>query len=615
MKAIIGNKKYSIKTDTFSSEDEIEQRSTCSFSIVDKYNEYDFKKGLPSRIINYNNDAEEVFSGYLENSDKHRISYPNAYMHDITLIDMHYLADKRRISYAARNKLAGDIIKDIVDLKLVEEGVWYDVDFLLTQTVDLNHTLNLTDEISLSQTMSDFLEYLYGITGTLFSIEDGRIIIETRANFVSTEQLISSVAEKVNFWWKIDSNKMLSFKARDSNPADWELTPSDIRETPTVKTGNPLYRNQQIVKGPVGITGEQTDIVRGDGDTKAFPVSFPIAKEPTIEVSLAGGAWTGKTVEKKGNAGAEWYWEPESDIITQDNTGTRLTSADRVRCTFIGQFKLVALTYDSQLISKQADIDGTSGIVEDAIDVGNVEGSEAAIEIGNAKIAKYGVDSKQLSFQTMRNGLQAGQLITVNDLAGTGIDDGEKLLITGVTKFDEQGLIFNSVQAVKGPKHRTWEELFTELSNRASLVVNQNIGETEILVIPLDFSKTWTFAENPNIFRRLVADGTYAADGIYTPNFRPQDRVTHIAWYNGTTELGRQEVSRTDVNTDNEVETLSYLGPNSANADITHFAWVGGHKSTEEIGTGVLVDKQVYDIIKEETESLQITKNDYSWNF
>ena len=264
MKAIIGNKKYSIKTDTFSSEDEIEQRSTCSFSIVDKYNKYDFKKGLPARIINYNNDAEEVFSGYLENSDKHRISYPNAYMHDITLIDMHYLADKRRISYAARNKLAGDIIKDIVDLKLVDEGVWYDVDFLLTQTVDLNHTLNLTDEISLSQTMSDFLEYLYGITGTLFSIEDGRTIIEARANFVSTEQLISSVAEKVNFWWKIDSNKMLSFKARDSNPADWDLTPSDIRETPTVKTGNPLYRNQQIIKGPVGITGEQTDIVRGD---------------------------------------------------------------------------------------------------------------------------------------------------------------------------------------------------------------------------------------------------------------------------------------------------------------------------------------------------------------
>ena len=614
MRAIISNTTYSIKTNTFSAEDEIEQRATCSFSVVDENNEYTFQKGQPISIKDYD---EEIFSGYLETSDKYPLGHIDSYMHDIMCVDMHYLADKRRISYAARNKLAGDIIKDIVDQKLYEEGVWYNVDYDGTQSIDITtDRLDLSNNFNLTDNFTTFFNYLFGATSTLESIELGTEIIETRANFVPTEQLISSVADKMNYWWKIDSNKMIHFKSRESEPADWQLEPRYIRGLPTTKTGNPLYRNQQLVKGPIGITEQQVDVERGDGDKKAFPVSFPIAEEPTIEISINGGAWQTQTVGRKGvDDGFQWYWEKESDIITHDNAESRLTSNDRVRCTFIGQFKIVAQTYDPNLISKQADIDGTSGIVEDAITVGNVEGREAAIEIGNKKIQKYGVDSKELKFQTRRSGLKAGQLITVRNLDAMDIADGEKLLITKTSTFDENGQIFYDISAVKGPKHRTWEEFFMELTKRAELVVSEGIGETEILIIPIDFSKTWTYAENPNIFRQLKADGTWQADGTYTPNFEPQHRVTHIAWFNGTTELGRQERTQQDVNTADRVDTLTYLGPNSANQTITHFGWIGGFRATEQVGTGVLIDKQPYDLIKKETEALQISRSDYSWNY
>lgn len=448
------------------------------------------------------------------------------------------------------------------------------------------------------------------------TIEDGEEILETRANFVPTEQLISSVADKVNYWWKIDSNKMIHFKSRESEPANWELEPEYIRGMPTTKVGNPLYRNQQLVKGPVGITEEQVDIERGDGEKRAFPLSFNVAEEPTIEISINGGAWQSQTVGRKGvDDDFQWYWEKESDVVSQDRSETRLTSNDRVRVTFIGQFKIVAQTYDPNLIAQQKNIDGTSGIVEDAITVGNVEGREAAIEIGNSKIEKYGVTSKQLKFQTMRSGLKAGQLITVRNLDAMDIADGEKLLITKTSTFDESGQIFYDISAVKGPKHRTWEEFFVELTKRAELVISEGIGESEILIIPIDFSKTWTQAENPNIFRKLKADGTWLADGTYTPNFEDNDRVTHIAWFNGNTELGRQEYTQQDVNTADRVNTLTYLGPNSANDDITHFGWIGGFRATEEVGTGVLIDKVAYDLIKEETEALQISRSDFSWNY
>lgn len=517
------------------------------------------------------------------------------------------------------NKPAGTDIKVYVKY---EGSNWEEVSnggkMLSIPSIPLNHNFYFKIELyssSLSATPS-MKNLSIKVNNVKYTIEDGTEILETRANFVPTEQLISSVADKMNFWWKIDSDKVLHFKSRDSEPADWQLEPQYIRGLPTAKTGNPLYRNQQLVKGPIGITEEQVDVERGDGDKKAFPVSFPIAEEPTIEISINGGAWQTQTVGRKGvDDGFQWYWEKESDIITHDNAESRLTSNDRVRCTFIGQFKIVAQTYDPNLISKQADIDGTSGIVEDAITVGNVEGREAAIEIGSSRIEKYGVDSKRLKFQTRRSGLKAGQLITVNNLTSMGINQGEKLLITRTNTFDENGQIFYDIEAVKGPKHKTWEEFFMELTKRAELVVSEGIGGTEILIIPIDFSKTWTFAENPNIFRKLKADGTWQADGTYTPNFEPNDRVTHIAWFNGDTELGRQERTQQDVNTADRVDTLTYLGPNSANENITHFGWIGGFRATEQIGTGVLIDKQPYDLIKKETEALQISRSDYSWTY
>jgi hypothetical protein len=73
------------------------------------------------------------------------------------------------------------------------------------QGVELKYktTLNATDT-SITPT---FDEVNIDVLTDNASIEDGTEILETRANFVPTEQLISSVADKMNFWWKIDSDK------------------------------------------------------------------------------------------------------------------------------------------------------------------------------------------------------------------------------------------------------------------------------------------------------------------------------------------------------------------------------------------------------------------------
>ena len=615
MRSYINDKLANIGTNTFNLEDEINNRSICNFTVIDEDNNFKFEKGMPIKIIDEDiiigdlltqsvdlnrtldlsytfdlNDSFEkfidylfgvdalsifqsVYQGYVETSTKIPITNQSNYVHDIECADMHYLADKRRISYSAQNKLAGDIVKDLVDLKLYEEGVYYNID----------------------------------------SIEDGQEIVETRANFVPVTQVLDSLAEKTGFWWKITEDKELKFKNYESEQSDFNASPSIMRN-PKVQYGNPLYRNQQIVKGPIGITELQTDSFQGDGETRSFTVGFSISKEPAIYVDRGSG-FVLETVGKKSiNADSQWYWEVEDATVTQERSETVLSPTDILKVEFIGQYKIVAQTKNPQEIYRQSQLDGTSGIIEDAINVQGVEGNAAAIAEGNAKLQEFAKKSTKLNYETRQSGLKAGQFQEVYGLSELNIIDGERLLVTKVNTYDNNGIIFYQVEAVKGPRYHSWSEFFKELSMRAEIFVREGIGESEILVIPIDFTKNWTETEHPNIFTEVYPSETlYPSEDLY-PMFDAEDRVKGIVWFNNTTELGRQELTQQTGETTANIETLTYLGPNSANESITHFGWYGGFNGTESMGTGVIVDKQAYSFTKTQQDSLQITKYDYKWD-
>jgi len=615
LRSYINDKLANIGTNTFNLEDEINNRSICNFTVIDEDNNFNFEKGMPIKMIDEDiiigdlltqsvdlnrtldlsytfdlNDSFEkfidylfgvdalsifqsVYQGYVETSTKIPITNQSNYIHDIECADMHYLADKRRISYSAQNKLAGDIVKDLVDLKLYEEGVYYNID----------------------------------------SIEDGQEIVETRANFVPVTQVLDSLAEKTGFWWKITEDKELKFKNYESEQSDFNASPSIMRN-PKVQYGNPLYRNQQIVKGPIGITELQTDSFQGDGETRSFTVGFSISKEPAIYVDRGSG-FVLETVGKKSiNADSQWYWEVEDATVTQERSETVLSPTDILKVEFIGQYKIVAQTKNPQEIYRQSQLDGTSGIIEDAINVQGVEGNAAAIAEGNAKLQEFAKKSTKLNYETRQSGLKAGQFQEVYGLSELNIIDGERLLITKVNTYDNNGIIFYQVEAVKGPRYHSWSEFFKELSMRAEIFVREGIGESEILVIPIDFTKNWTETEHPNIFTEVYPSETlYPSEDLY-PMFDAEDRVKGIVWFNNTTELGRQELTQQTGETTANIETLTYLGPNSANESITHFGWYGGFNGTESMGTGVIVDKQAYSFTKTQQDSLQITKYDYKWD-
>jgi len=567
--------------------DKIEERTVCSFTVIDLDNVYDFKKGIPVNI-NSNlawgeanvtwgeadiswGDESLYFSGWIDKAIKtepdNGIFYWNIYC-----IDSHYLADKRIIAKAYANTRVGDIVTDIFETYLEEEGV------------------------------------------TLGTIEDGSIAIEAVFNYIPITDALNSLAEKSGFWWRIDHNRVLHFRSRSGNVAPYELSSGEvtiIKGSIDVENSNSQYRNKQYVRGAKDITDPQAEIRLGDGENQTFTVGYPIAKVPTVEIDVGAG-YISQTIGIRGlEEGKDWYWARGDNTITQDSGGDILASTDTIKITYQGEFDVVVVTLnqDEILDTQTTETIGT-GIVEDVFDDRSLTGRESAFDVANGKLKKYGQLSKVVRLTVIEKGFEPGQIATVN-LPKYGIHN-EEFLITKIDTFteDKGKIIYYSIEAVKGVNNQSWANFFYNIAKQGrEFVIRENISEQQVLVTLEEFTKDWEQTEDPNIFKSTIASETTFPSVSTYPMFKEVDRVKYIAWYVGGVEADRKLVAKR-INSEDEIFTLSYLSPLDANVEISHIGWFGGINATLSTGTGVEVDKQVYIKSKTELESVQIEKTD-----
>jgi len=467
------------------------------------------------------------------------------------------------------------------------------------------------------------------------TVEAGAEFDEFQANYVPASQVINSLAEQSNYWWKIDKNGDLFFLPKEYRDSGYVLEKSDIKGKPEVKQGNPLYRNVQYVKGAQNTTDEQTETQFGDGEKQSFVVGYNIKEVNSVEVDRGDG-FQFETFGLKGREeGKNWYWERNNDTITQDDDETLLASTDRVRITYIGMYPAVTQERNDDAIANQQEIETTTtGRVEDAVSE-NIEGRDAALDFANRKLTKYAQESTTLSWETRHTEHEAGHLIEVN-LPEFELD-GEKLLITKVTVRDQNGHIFYDVEAVRGPRHQTWSEFFNELKVRAEKEFREGISAEDVLVIPYDFEKTWTDDDKPNIFRLIYPDtgdiweegfdisqswnnydterwsegrfDLFPDNDVYS-SFEADDRVRYIAFYRAGDEVFRKEISQQSPPGQPPIESETYIGPEEFTGTINDIKWFGGFRASQSVYSGVEIDSINFEESKTELEAYQITRID-----
>jgi len=538
---------------SWSMDDTIGARSSTQFTAISKVLSTVYAKGQPVEVYE---GADLLFSGYIEKVSRRIITGVSYF--PITAVDNCYLADKRVIAASYQNETAGNIVTDIFNTYLDDEGV------------------------------------------TIGTVQTGTTIQEAVFNYVRVSDALDSLAEKAGFWWNIDKNKELHFVARETYTAPFQVSEKDMEKgSVSVEKGNQHYRNKQYIKGGKDITDPQTEHFKGDGVNQTFSVGYPIAKVPTIKLNNVS-----QSVGIRGlDENKDWYWAKGSNAITQEREDTPKISTDDLAITYQGEFDIVVVTYDQAAISDRQNVEGTTGIIEVVDDEPSASGRATAFQTANSKLRKYCTLGRTIKFRTWKAGLAAGQILTVNR-SDYGLD-GVEMLIETINVSKKESTIWYDVTATENGTSDTWAKFFYKIASKQIYAVRENIGEDEVLTILEQFSKTWAISDNPNMFKEVYASASlYPSTSLY-PMIAYADRVKRVKLLNASNAVLLNKAITT-VNGEETGEVLStlYVSPNEANGSIAKVSWYGGKFEN------ILMDQQVYVHSKTELESIQIDKTD-----
>jgi hypothetical protein len=580
------------KIDEINISDTLNERSTANVTIVSPNGTLMVHEGMGIQI---ERDDEVVFKGFVSDATESRLGFGGSRTYSLACIDMHYLVDKRVVTAAYQDTTAGDIVKHIRENVLASEGIREGV------------------------------------------ILPGPTLRAISFNYQRVSDVFQELATRAGFWWAVNPDKTLDFTPPLMTEYVWAgseevyagseevwagaiaslLPPIEVdidevafSESVALSKKAPGYRNRQWIKGGRDRTTEQTETQHGDGEQRSFLVGFPIAQEPTVEVSRDGGAFTEETVGVAGlQEGRQWQWSFSSNTISQDTAETVLGPTDRVRVTYIGLFDVMVVVDDGPEQANRQNIDGGTGIVENVIVDRTFQSRDAAFQMAGEMLAHFIPDSQTLRFTTTRTDYYPGQVHKVT-LPGTDFDQREGL-VTTVEHFSRAGRPHAVVTVISGPQEGSWEAWLGRLSQKLEKAMDPGGSEVEVITILEPFLKEWTEVETPNIFRETRV-GTAKVGSAY-PEFLPEHRVRYLSWFYGGVELGRKPLTHQSGADTNEIVTTVLLVTSDALGDIDEFGWWGGHKATAALGTGVEIDRRAYVHTKTDIEQIQTVRTDRRW--
>ena len=542
-------------------------RSTAMFTIIDVGANHHFEKGQVVEIRDMTGDT--VFGGLIEEVTEQLITTPSdpILTHDVQAADYTRLADRRLFVGAYEEGVAGDIVRDILDV-LAEDGI------------------------------------------TEGTIQDGTLLERQLFPYTTCSEALDRLAELCGFIWFVDYDKKLYFIDRTTYAAEWTLDDyNDVLEgSVSVSSGNPAYRNVQYITGGAALTDTMTEYFVGDGYTRSFTVGFPIATEPEIYINDVQ-----KSVGIGGvESGQAWYWNKGNNTVTQDSSEQVLSSNDVLKVVYIGRFSLIAKVSQAAQITARRAVEGFGSGKYERIDADpTLADHAAAIEAARGKLLSYAVVGKKITYRTIRPGLAAGVIQHIK-LPVHNVDD-DCLIISIHVTFGEGPSQYNyimpiyEVEAVTGPVDKSWEMLFCELADMARKKNDETVTVADAGTVQglEEFSKTWQPTEHPNPFITVFPDGSTTPASVDFPCLDPNDRLKYVVLYTNGAEFFRTPVT-SQTQTTTEIDSICIIQANEANGTpISRVGLWGGDTCSQTVGTGIEMEKHTFVKTKNQLETIQ----------
>ncbi|AFK87413.1 MULTISPECIES: hypothetical protein [Thermoanaerobacterium] len=466
-----------VRTESLQIDEAIGERSTCQFDVKYLPGELNLQPGTQISIIEIES-GEYLFAGTIDNIDSEEIiqDFPLYIQASIQCADWQQICDRRIVSEAYENVLAGDIVKSIIDSYLAPEGITYTMD----------------------------------------SIQDGPTVLQAVFNYVPATDCFDKLSDLAGFNWWIDSNKVFYFCDRATIVAPYTLDGNFKVFNMKMTDNRDNYRNRQYIRAGKGTTDPQTETFKGNGVQKTFTVGFPIALVPTVKVNGIQ-----KTVGIKGvDTGKDWYWNKGDAIITQDDAATPLAATDTLQITYQGLYDVIVLTDDYTAITERQSVEGGTGWYEAVDEEPYLDTSDAAFQNANALLKRYANLCRTLTFETLQSGLHAGQILNVNLPKIKAI--GEFLIQKVTYSFKYTGYepqYRYQIEAASNDNYESWTKFFkANLGQPKTYVIRENIQEQEVLIRLVQQSENtnWSETMTQTLFAcPLPSDSLYPSSSLY----------------------------------------------------------------------------------------------------
>ncbi len=285
--------------------------------------------------------------------------------------------------------------------------------------------------------------------------------------------MLSDFATQSDLWWNINELRGLLFTTVTRNPSPIVISSANgdilMARQPTVIYNTPLYRNRQFITDAID-TIPVSDIRKGDGTTTTWNLRYPVYGKPTM---LLNGAIV--TVGELGvEHGKNFYFTTGSPSIIQDATNTVLLSTDILTISYNGGIDYTAIANDVAQQQLIASLDHSSGIIAttesgkgtlQAVPLMRVD----ADALAQARLTQYAKLATAFQFSTLREGLAAGQYLTVFFPEGKIIN--HQYFITGIQastmlKSDGGILYTYDVSCTDGAIIGSWHKFFNYFKKR-----------------------------------------------------------------------------------------------------------------------------------------------------
>ena len=339
-----------------------------------------------------------LYGGKIDTPTTRKINQRPITRQTITCVDYNEICDRIPVNESYPKMKISDLVKDVIDNYLVDDGIWY-------------------DDNSIDETLNE---------------------ISVNCPYIYCSKLFNELVDLIGWQWYISPSKKFHLDDRTLH-----IGPQ-VRENTnylwsSLEIGQDIseLRTKEVLTGVHAITDEITETANPNpDDNRSYYVRFKLNNKPKLYITTEkykNNPRDQDLVDPRyvGINGLDsdmyWYWSKNENTITQDQSQEELAIGQFLVLKYIGQYQVDIVKEDEDAINERKAVEGGSGLYVHVESGASIEGILIAENKIQADLDRYSSVANKIQIESYNHNWRNGQICDtifpnfgINSLASSG---------------------------------------------------------------------------------------------------------------------------------------------------------------------------------------------------